>query len=547
MSNKKRVLIIGIDGATFNIINPLLSDNKLPTFQKIINQGIHGILNSSLPLHSATGWTSLVTGKNSGKHNVYDLYEKFNGSYNRRVINKQNVKTKTLWDILGEHNRKSVVMNIPVTYPPTKINGIMVSGMLTPPGELFTYPEHLSEELYNKDYIIDIFYHYKDSIEDFVELAFKTISLRKQAFTGLLKSNDWDFSIVDFTAVDRLQRTIWQRESQIQKLYIKLDSLIGEILEETVDDNTYVMIISNHGFKSISKKFFVNEWLWESGLLSKKVSTQRASIPDFWEYQYGYRRNKKTAISKFLATTKITKDNIRSLLPDMLCELIKKATPASSRRLFPKENLIINWDYTKAYFSSQFSQGININLKGREPRGIVKSGKEYEQLRDQVIHELYRLKDPQTFENVIDEVYRGEDIFFGEYEKNAPDIVFVPHNYNYVLEPNKRTSKNCICYAHDDFPVFSQPDSDGIFLMTGPRIKKGIDTTKLKIFDIAPTVLSILDIPVPTDMDGTVMSDVLECDEYISLDEHEQADYSYISDFYDDRAYKYGNLGLVSI
>jgi len=119
--------------------------------------------------------------------------------------------------------------------------------------------------------------------------------------------------------------------------------------------------------------------------------------------------------------------------------------------------------------------GININLRGREPNGIVEPGDEYERLRDDIIRELYRLKDPHTLNNVIDEVYRGEEIFFGEYSRFASDIIFVPHQYEYILRPTKRTNKHCISHANDIYPIFSGPDPNGIFIASGPTIRKEPD------------------------------------------------------------------------
>lgn len=540
MSNRKRVLIIGIDGATFNIINPLIEAGKLPTFEKIIKQGTHGVLNSTLPPASATGWTSLITGKNSGKHDIYDNYDQVNGSYDRKIVDSRNIKQKRIWEILGNYNLKSILVNLPLTYPLDEINGIMVSGMLTPPGEIFTYPEHLAAELIQKDYVVDLYCHISDSLDSFIETALHTMTIRQQVFLDMINQNDWDFAMVMFNTPDRVQHILWQQYSQVEKIYIKLDSLIDDLINN-LDDNTYLIIVSEHGFKSITKKFFVNEWLWELGLLSKKISTDRASIPDFVEEQFRFLDTNRKLITKFLASTGITKDKIRSIISNDTCEWLKRVTPEPIKKIFPKENLIIQWDKTKAYFTSQFSQGININLKGREPQGIIEPGKEYEQLRDRIIRELYRLKDPHTFENVIDEVFRGEDIFFGEYVHHAPDIIFIPHDYTYLLEPNKRPTWDCICHAHDGYPVFSHHDPYGIFLINGPSIKCGRKVKNINIFDIVPTVLKILDIPVPHDMDGRVLYKIFEDDDYYSSEEEHYAQASKLMPIYDIGQFQYDN------
>jgi len=121
MSNKNRLLLIGIDGASYDLINPLISQGKLPTISNLIDQGTHGIMDSTIPPYAASAWTSLLTGKNPGKHDIYDFYDRINGSYRRHVINSHSIKAKTLWQIAGENDRRSIVVNLPVTNPPTPL------------------------------------------------------------------------------------------------------------------------------------------------------------------------------------------------------------------------------------------------------------------------------------------------------------------------------------------------------------------------------------------------------------------------------------------
>jgi len=508
MSFKKRVLLIGIDGASSEIITPLIEDKKLSTFLKIRKQGTFCKFNSALPPNSATGWTSLLSGKNAGKHDIFDFYDKTNGTYHREIINSHTIKSRRIWDILSEQRLKSIIMNVPVTYPPTPINGIMVSGMLTPHGSNFTYPADLSDELQQKNYTIDIFDHFRDTLDSYLNLAVEVMTKRQQVFLDLLQNNDWDFGTIVFSTPERLQHTIWNHKAELQKIYIVLDQLLGELLDQVQDENTYVFFVSNYGFRSIMKKFFVNEWLSELGLLSKKISTEKSTIPEIIDDQFGHQQ-KQRLVANFLAKTGITKDNIRSVFPTQFCEFVKKVTPAYLRKLFPKENLIIDWEKTKAFFPSRFSQGIRINLKGREPQGIVKPGWEYEKLRDSIIRELYRLKDPHTFENIIEQVYKREEIYHGDYYVNAPDIIFEPKDFNYILEPNKRTSMYCISHAKDDYPVYANYDSKGFLIATGSNIHRD-KIRDISLYDIVPTILNLLDVPVPDDLDGKVISGLFE-------------------------------------
>ena len=510
MSSKKRVVIIGLDSINLEIINPLINEKKLPVLEKLLSKSAFSSMSSVLPVNAASGWTSLLTGKNSGKHNIFDFYDKTNGSYNRNIISSHDIKSKRVWDILGDHQRKSIVMNIQVTYPPTPINGIMVSGMLTKPDSVFTYPENLSEELKSKKYIIDVFGHYRKTLTGYLELAFQTIIYRQQAFLELIKNNEWDFAALAFTTLDRLQQTIWEKKSQIEKIFIKLDELIGQILTEVNDGNTYVLLVSNYGYSQVNKKFFVNEWLSDLGLLSKNISTSKASIPNLIDDYFDFKEQKSRMTARILAKTGITKDNIRSVVPEFICEVLKKKIPTKIRKIFPKENLIINWDKTKAYFPSEYMQGIRINLKGREPKGVVEKGWKYDRLCETIISELYRLKDPHTFENIIERVYRREEIFPGQNHDSAPDIIFVLRDNRYSLQSNKRTNRHYISNANDDYPVTSGMAPTGLFCIMGPSIQHGKLAHSPKVQDIAPTILELLNVHVPGDMEGTVLSHIIE-------------------------------------
>lgn len=533
-------MLIGIDGVNFELLNPLIMNKRLPHFQQIMTHGSSGSIDSILPIHSATSWVSMLTGKNPGKHGIYDFFDGFDSKNKRRIIDKSNIKSRTVWQYLDLFNMKSVVVNLPVTYPPSPLNGIMVSGMLTPPNQLCTYPCHLNKSLKADGYKIDLFHEVFDTESTYYEQAVHIMSTRHQVFTKMLSDIDWDFAAIDFTSISRFQQKLWYDISSIENLYVKADELLGELIDEFDDGNTTFIIVSDHGYKSVEKKFFVNEWLWESGYLSRYISTQEATIPNFWTEKFGHNgHNKKLA--RLLAEAKITKDNISKFLPDFLVETLKTISPDRLLKAFPRENLIIDWNDTRAYYSSEYSQGIRINLKGREPNGIVNPGFEYERLRDDIIRELYRLRDPMTFQNVIDVVYRREELFHGDCLDLAPDVIFVPRNYDYVLKPSKRTSRSFIGNAKDLYPIYSAQCPNGLFMIYGPDISHGANINHIAPYDITPTILDFLGLPLPKDLDGKVLREVLANNEYFAPDEPVTVPISELSDMDRDRNFERTN------
>lgn len=508
-------MLIGIDGLNLELLNPLVLHESLRNFQRIMTQGSYGTFDAILPIQSATSWTSMMTGKNPGKHGIWDFFDSHNYQCNRRIIDKSNVKSRTIWQYLDLFNLKSVIVNLPVTFPPAPLNGVMVSGMLTPPQQICTYPCHLHKKLKAAGYKIDLFNEQFETPLTYYEQAVQIMTIRQQVFRGILQDIDWDFATIDFSSISRFLHKFWNEKALIDNLFLKLDELLGSIIDEFDDGLTTFIVVSDHGYKSVEKKFFVNEWLWEAGYLSRHISTKEATIPDFWSRQFEHNGSGKT-LARILAETKITKDNISKFLPDFFIELLKQVSPDSLLKAFPRENLLIDWSDTRAYFPSESSQGIRINLKGREPFGIVNPGFEYERLRDDIIRELYRLRDPLTFNNVIDVVYRREELYHGDCLNLAPDIFFVPRNYDYALKSSKRTSRSFIGNAKDLYPVDSIHSPDGLFMIYGPDIKQGATINHIDRYDIAPTVLDFLGLPLPKDFDGKVLRQVLAEQDYFS-------------------------------
>ncbi|UCE04826.1 MAG: alkaline phosphatase family protein, partial [bacterium] len=488
-----RVIIIGLDGATFNVIQPLINENQLPFFKKLMHEGSYGIIDSNLPLNSASNWTSLFTGKNPGKHNIFDFLVYENCSYQPQLITKHSLKTRLLWNITNSNHLQTILLNAPVVTEPEPLKGIMVSGMLTLSDQRYAYPETIANELKEQNYIIDSGFARNLNPEKYFDQIMKTLLKQEMTFQRLIEKHPWNLAILTLNALGKAQHQFWYEQDKVKTLYIQVDDFLRNIFN-SLDEDTYFIVVSHHGFKPVNKKFFVNEWLWEIGLLHKNITIHQTRLIDVYDLIFKDESNNTHFITNFLAKTAITKDNIRSIIPTFVAEFIKRMVPWSVKKYFPKEYLDIVWNKTKAYFVSSNVQGININLKGREPKGIVEPGEEYEQLRDRIIGELYRLKDPYTFENVIDEIYRKEDLFQGDYLYSAPDIILVPRNYDYFLDSAKRTCRLFIGPANDDFPIYTYHDPKGIFFITGPNVKAGQKVCNVDICDVAPTVVHLLGI-----------------------------------------------------
>ena len=523
MQNK--VLVIGLDGATPQLVFPWAKEGKLPNLAKLVEDGVSGNLRSILPPMTAPAWTSFMTGKNPGKHGVYHFIEYVHKTYDYRIITTKDIKSKTLWRIMSESNKKVGIMQVPMIYPPEKVNGFIVSGGITTPGPEgdFTYPLELRDFLLKEfDFKVGSTERYYEGNEDaFIADLNYTEEKKAEATSYLMKNYDWDFFMVVFTNIDALQHFFWKymdsthpghNQEKAKKYgdtifnyYLKLDGIVGDMLNN-VDEDTTVIIMSDHGFGPLYKELHLNKWLRDLNLLKLKEKKD-ASFYRYWLSRSGLTREMLTMLLIKLGLKRII---------DVIPQGIKKSIPS---HYVPSE---IDWSKTKAY--SVATHGLMyINLKGRNPEGIVEPGKEYEELRDYIIKELYKLRDPETGKTVVDRVYKREELYNGEYVHKAPDLfVLTDMTYqnigtldNTLIRPSWKleevdSGKFSSLLMKQRTLASGNHRINGIFIIKGKNIKKDMIIENAEIIDIAPTILYLMGEPIPSDMDGKVLKDAFE-------------------------------------
>lgn len=506
--NNRKVIIIGIDGGTFDIIHPMVTRGELPVLASLMEKGAWGELESTIPPDTAPAWVSMMTGVNPGKHGIFFFLDNLhNNARNGRPLGSADIKSPPLWSILSKEKKHVIFINVPFTYPPMEVNGIVISGMFVPnSAQVVSYPPDVYTNLVNKlgEYKIDdwspevvgadrskMFLHYDKIIEALSQVTEK----RKQATLMLLEDNDWDFSMVVFTSIDRLQHLFWEfmegndthdLSSKYSKVicdgYRQIDNAIGEIIDKAGKDTT-VIIASDHGFGPFKKLFLANRWLEEIGLLKLK----RNLVP---------RKIKMTSPTIDRIVTKI--------IPKIsLPERIGKVHIPIPRIVARDIGEMIDWKNTKAY---SYQCGININLRGREPHGIVVPGKEFEELLTFIQKQFSQLKDEsEPRVNIADWIKRKEDIYNGPSVAEAVDLYFSVKDRTY-LENARIDVKN----------KFGKPPlgsgmhrMNGIFIMSGPFCRKQ-DSTSPRIIDITPTVLYLMGVPLLEGMDGRVLEELID-------------------------------------
>lgn len=490
---KERVLVIGIDGATFDVIDPMIAQGKLPNLRRLMEQGTRGELESTIPANSFPGWTSCVTGVNPGKHGIFYSLIRQPNSYLLKVMNSHDVRARAIWEILEEHGRRSGVLNIPTCYPPTPINGVMVTGMLTPGLEnSWTYPEELKTELLAAigDYVLDVPIR-DDQKREIVPRLHYALERRADAVKYLMKRSDWDFFMFVLTETDRAQHLYWASMDEthplhekaephlyrevIPSVYEHCDRIVGEVLSET-DERTRVLVVSDHGFAPQYKTFFINRWLERQGFLAVKEVTPLAEIKE--KFARRLRR--------------LTKGRFKSGYVSKWAGKIEYENTYLDQ---------IDWSRTSVYFTQH--GGVRVNLKGRDPHGIVSPGAEYESLVNRLKAALQTITYPDTDRPIFESVKSKEEVFHGPHVESAPDLVMIGKE-GCKLAVNLNREELFIDHARGGHSPM------GILIAKGPGIAQGATVKGARLMDVAPTALYMLDEPLTEDMDGAVVEGIFE-------------------------------------
>ncbi|WP_456486925.1 alkaline phosphatase family protein [Candidatus Alkanophaga liquidiphilum] len=459
-----RVLVMGLDGACMDLIRRWGSEGRLPTFQELLEGGAHGDLESVVPTQTIPAWNCLATGKNPGKIGCFGFLQKAYGSYEFHLSAAMTRKERDVWDILCEHGKRVLVLNAPNVLYAYEVNGRMAAGPLYVSEDVLTYPSEFAETLRRLGYEQDI-----NDLRVLLALGDHELSRRlseitKRQFGAFLRmlDDDWDFGFVVLSELDRVQHRFWGKEDFILRHYQNIDRCLHDLLRR-LDSETTLLIVSDHGFGPNERIFLVNEWLKRRGFLTPKSEPllMRAIAPF------------RQPLSRLYS------------LPLLRQILLKFSLRTAGTQ--------ISWEKTKAFSYGTWGP-IYINLKGREPQGVVEAS-EYERLRDEIIKGLQELSVT---------AYRREELYSGGYLHLAPDIVVQTDDYVHGISSRIGYSKDFIKDSGGN-----HRKDNGTFIAWGPDIKMGFEV-RARIYDVAPTILHIFGLPLPTDMDGRVLREIFE-------------------------------------
>ncbi len=524
-----KVFVLGLDGATFDVIDPMIKEGRLPNLQRIIEGGVRGNLESTTPPLSPVAWTSFMTGSNPGKHGIFDFFGPGSGSYRFQVNNSVLRKAESLWSIASRMGKKVGVVNVPMTFPVEKVNGYMISGLGTPDLKSnFTHPPDLYQEiekevgryLLNPDYVTCSDPSNPGYFAGMVDMIDNQLDTVKH----LITTRDWDLIVYVITVTDEVQHDCWKYMDKshpgfnekdkcygdfIFRIYEEADKTLGEVLN-LVDQNTTIILMSDHGHGPLYKNFYLNNWLIREG---------------YFRFYPEYRNSVKFKLLEIMR-----KFSDKCLLPIgtfVRRELFKKLIVRIRGGIIGISSSYymrnINWNETMAFCEGSFP-AIYLNVEGRFPNGNVKPGNAYEELRNEIISKLVLLEDPKTGRRVVKSVLKPEEIYHGKEIKNAPDLICVPekgyHGGGELEQLYFGLQSNELFGNHR---WSSRHTMEGIFIAAGPNIVPGKNISNAQIIDLAPTILYLLGLPIPKNMDGKVLEDIFQKD-YLSTHEKRFSD-----------------------
>ena len=487
----ERLLIIGWDGADWDILHPLRRSGHLPNIDAMLRTGAYGTLSSTIPSHSWAAWPSFLTGRHPAGHGVFDFVERHPEDPQRRVpVTSTSIRAETFLERLSAAGHHVRAANIPVTYPPIEVKGRMIGGVAIPRGASFVHPRAFASELERRaQFPVNgmEWGRYRGDPKGLIEEAARLVEQRTASFQVLLEGT-WSVAACVYLAPDRLQHPFgayllpshpeYDRLAEtpiaesLREIYRRLDSHLGRLAESCGPDTTTILM-SDHGFRPINRTWNVNRLLQELGFATSA-------------------RGAATSLVRSGTARRVARSRVGSAL-----------------RRHVRSPAKLDWARTAAY-ESTLDGGISINLRGREPEGIIDAS-DYERVRRELQGALLAYRDPESGESPVARVRLKDELAPGPHIDLAPDLIAEPaplKDFGHTRELAEWTT-----WPSGDHR------REGILLASGGRTSGG-ELPERHITDIAATAVAFADVPSGP-IDGTPIKEIAGRD-FIRADESDE-------------------------
>jgi predicted AlkP superfamily phosphohydrolase/phosphomutase len=437
----QRVVFIGLDGTPYTFMQRLIQEGRAPNAARIAEQGSLLRMDSIWPWVSSVAWSSMMTGVNPAKHNIFGFIDRDPATYKQFIPTSRHMKAQTLWEVLGDAGKRVIVVNVPVTYPPRQVNGILVGGFLSPSLDKAVFPPSFVPTLNSLGYIVDADpWKARESKDLALQEINAALDGRIRTLFHLVEKEEWDYLHVHVMETDRLHHFLWQQMEEgdptyapaFYDFYRRIDDMLGRLAAK-LDEHTTLMWMADHGFCTIKKEVYVNRWLMDNGWLK-----------------------------------------LRNVPPDRKKGLDEIDPSSVAYSLDPGR--------------------VVIRVRGREKEGSVAPGAEYQALRDEIAAAALALRDPDSGDPIFQAVFPREDLYHGPYLEQAADLILAPHD---GYDPKGSLYKETLTYKGDE--LVGMHTYDDAMLYVGGRT---IPPARFSVLNVMPTILDLMQVPHPPGLDG---------------------------------------------
>ena len=505
-----KVLLIGLDGMTFDVARPLMDAGKMPTLAALERRGVCATLLSTYPPISAPAWVTFLTGNNPGRHGIFNFQNldlSRYSSFSETLVNSSYFRGKTLLDHAGVEGKRILAYRIPLTYPAWSINGLLVSGPPTPDRKrAYAMPAERAAELPEMTLLSHDELARAKKAGDIAAIdACNAYELKVMDEVTRRAIDDGTDVIVTFTGIpDGLHHSFWHLHDSssplhdvsasahdkdvIRRWYCEIDRMIGGWLAG-LGDEWAVIVLSDHGGGPAPTRYLnVNQVLAQHGYL-KPTSASRARVARLVSRQMNALRRRVPG-----------KVWLKNHLPAALKSQVRQLRNGTGR---------IDWSATRAYAVPIFFPvtGINLNVRGRQPQGTVAPGAEYERVRAEIMRLAAELRDSASGAPLCRQVLRKEDVLAGPHLDNVPDILLVTadgidggHDVDRLLADVPLDALRNVSGSHA---------MEGIFFAAGTPFHAGVRLAPVGLGDMLPTALHLAGVAIPEGIDGAVLAEAL--------------------------------------
>jgi len=465
---RPKLFIFGIDGGSFDIIEPLIAENLLPNLAALLTRGASAKMDCTWPPHTGPGWTSLVTACHPGRHAIYQFFDMQEKDYKARLVGSNDYGCSTVWEWLAREGWTLGLINIPMSHPPQPLPGYQITWPLSNTLRYCSPPALLGEMAgHGAHFQSDLATMYRGEL-GYIHEALENVEARLRSLKYLLAQHPTDAVMIVFTEVDRVCHHYWHfsdphhprfipdaeeaYRSAIRNIYQAVDSALGEALRLIPEEST-VVVVSDHGFGPGYESFAVHRYLEEAGLMATRACDESSGDKQVADW-------------------------------------------------FIENGREIDWERTRVYMPVPGGFGLNVNLHGRQRQGIVD-----EQERMSVLLEaselLRAVKSPSTGEAAFARVLLREEAYPGPMCHLAPDLLLVPRDESLMVVPSLTGETWGLS------PQTGLHRYEGMWIQASQRTRPGRLAHNIHMTDVVPTLLADLNVSIPEFMQGRLRHEVL--------------------------------------